>query len=491
MSIKEKAVSGLLWSFLEDLARSGILFGCGIILARLLSPREFGLIGMTTGFMALSQAFVESGFNQALIRKQDCTQADYSTVFYFNVLVSLFFYLLLVMASGMIGRFFGEPQLTGILRVLGLGLVVGALGRVQQTQLTKALDFKLLTRISVVSSLLAGLLAIGLAHAGYGVWSLVVMTLTRSTVELILLWLWRRWRPSPTFCWVSFREMFTFGSRLLASSMIGTLNLYTYNLVIGKFFSAAELGQFTQAQTFRNLLSQRLTDVVQRVSYPVLATLQQDPARLRNAFRRVIRSVTLVTSVLLLGLAACSEALVITLVGEQWRPAVAYLQLLCFPGVLYPLHAVNLNLLKVLGRSDQVLRLSLIKASLVVPAVVAGISWGIPAMIVAVFLASLIGYVLTAIWTGRLTGYRAADQIRDILPSVALAALMAAGVYLSGCMLPLASPFKLIAQVGLGAAGTIGLAELTRMDSYLHLKGMVVDKLTKACVGSLKRKEDA
>lgn len=479
MSLKQKTLSGLLWSFLEDLARAGILFLCGIVLARLLTPREFGLIGMTTVFMALSQAFVESGVNQALIRKQDCTQADYSTVFFFNVLVSLVFYLLLFFASGAIGRFFGEPQLMGILRVLGLSLIMGALGRVQQTQITKALDFKLLTRISVVSSLSAGLLGIGLAYAGYGVWSLVAMSLTRSAGELILLWMWRRWRPSPTFCWASFRDMFAFGFRLLASSLLSTLHLYAYNLIIGKFFSAAELGQFTQAQTFRNLPSQRLTDVLQRVSYPVLATLQQDVTRLKSSFRLVIRSATLVTSVLLLGMAATAEPLVITLVGEQWRPSIAYLQLLSIAGVLYPLHAVNLNMLKVLGRSDLFLRLSVIKTVVVVPAMVVGIFWGIPAMIVAVFFVSLAGYVLTASWTGRLIGYGAVEQIGDILPSIALAASMAAAVYLLGRVLPLAPPFKLAAQISMGAVWVIGLAELVHMDSYLYLKGVARDRFSR------------
>ena len=477
MSLKQKTVSGLLWSFLDDLARGGILFVSGVILARLLTPREFGLIGMTTLFIAVSQSIINSGFNQALIRKQDCTRADYSTVFYFNILLSLALYLLLFATAGWIARFFREPPLESILRVLGLGLLIGALGMVQQTQVVKEIAFKLLTRISIVSSTIGGALGIALAYAGYGVWSLVVMTLSRAAVELALLWLWRTWRPSLEFRWASFREMFAFGSRLLASGLINTLYTNTFNLVIGKFFSAEALGQFTQAQTFRNMPSQRLTDVVQRVSYPVLATLQHDVPRLKTAYRRMLRSTTLVTSVLMLGLAAAAEPLVITLVGEKWRPAVVYLQLLCFSGMLYPLHAINLNMLQVQGRSDLSLKLSVIKTSMLIPAMVAGVFWGIPAMILSIFAVSLAGYVLTASWSGKLIGYRVAEQIRDILPSFALAAAMAAVVYFLGRWLPIPNVPKLIAQVGAGAALAVGLAELTRLESYVYLKALALEKL--------------
>lgn len=478
MSLRQKTVSGLLWSFLDDLARGGILFVSGILLARLLTPREFGLIGMTTVFIAVSQSIINSGFNQALIRKQDCTPADYSTVFYFNLLASIVLYLLLFGAAGSVARFFHEPQLVSILRVLGLGLLIGALGMVQQTQIIKEIGFKLLTRISLVSAAAAGLLGIALAYAGYGVWSLVGMTLARAAIELVLLWLWRTWRPSLVFRGTSFREMFAFGSRLLASGLIATLQTHIVSLVIGRFFSAVALGYYTQAQTFRNLPSQRLTDIVQRVSYPVLATLQEETARLKAAYRRMLQSSMLVTFVLMLGMSACAESLVITLVGEPWRPAVGYLRLLCLAGVFYPLHAINLNMFQVRGRSDLNLKLSVIKAVLVTPALAIGIFQGIPAMIIAMLFVSFAGYVLTATWSSSLIGYRVTEQLRDTLPALALAASMAAAVYLLGRVLPLAPPLKLAAQIGLGAAWTFGLAELTRMDSYLYLKELALEKLS-------------
>ena len=480
MSLKERTVTGLLWSFLDDLARTGIVFVSGIILARLLTPREFGLIGMTTIFIAVSQSFVDGGFSQALTRKQDCTPADYSTVFIFNLLVSSALFFLLWFASGAIGRFFGEPQLAGIIPALSLGLIIGALGQVHRTQIYKALDFKLLTRISVVSSAIGGALGIALACAGYGVWSLVVMTLSRATVELVLFWLWRAWRPTLEFRWSSFREMFAFGSRLLLSGLIGTLHLHVYNLFIGKMFAAVELGYYTQAYTFRNLPPQRLTDVVQRVSYPVLATLQQDAPRLKAAYRRMLQSSILVSFVLMLGMAASAESMLIAVVGEQWRPAVAYLQLLCLAGVFYPLHAVNLNMFQVRGRSDLNLKMSVIKMASAAPPMAVGVFWGIKAMIVAMFFTSFANYVLTATWSGRLIGYRLAEQLRDILPPFALAAAVAAPVYCLGRWLPIADAPKLLVQVIAGAVLTLGLAEVTRLDSYLYLKEVALNRLLRS-----------
>lgn len=477
MSLKQKTISGLLWSFIDDIAKVGITFVSSIILARLLTPREYGLIGMTTIFIAISQSFIDSGFRQALIRKKDCTQADYSTVFYFNLLVSGFFYLALFVFAEFIGQFFEEPQLGGILRVLGLGLVINALALVQQTQLVKNINFKLQTRISIISSLVSGAISISMAFMGYGVWSLVALALFRSFMDALLLWWWRDWKPSLIFSRASFHEMFAFGSRLLLSGLINTTYQNIYNLVIGKYFSAADLGFYTQAQTFKRLPSQHLTGVIQRVSYPVLATLQDDTPRLRAAYRKVIQNTMLITFVLMMGMAAVAEPMLITLVGEQWRPSIIYLQLLCFVGMLYPLHAINLNMLQVQGRSDLFLRLEVIKKVLAVPVIVIGVLFGIQVMIVCMFVNSLISYYLNAYWSGKFIGYSMKQQIADILPSFALAASMALGVYLFGHLLDMPDLFKLILQVGLGAVLTFGLAELTRLDNYLYMKAIALDKL--------------
>lgn len=477
MSLKHKTVSGLLWSFVDDLAKYGITFVSGIILARLLTPREYGLMGMTTVFLAISQSFINSGFQQALIRKQDCTQADFSTVFYFNLTASVVFYLLLFLVAPAIARFFDQPQLQSIIRVLGLGLMVTAFGIVQQTKLTRALDFRLQTRISLISSALSGAAGICMAYAGYGVWSLVTSSLTASFVWLVLLWLWNDWRPSLVFSLESLQRMFSFGSRLLISGLIDTIWRNGYNLVIAKYFSAAELGYYTRATSFTDFPSQHLTRVIQRVSYPVLSTLQDDVSRLKAAYRRVIQNTMLVAFALMLGIAAVAEPMVIVLLGDQWRPSIIYLRLLCFVGMFYPLHAINLNMLQVLGRSDLFLRLEIIKKVLAVPVIVIGVVLGIEAMIVAMFANTLVAYYLNSYWSGKFIGYPSQQQIGDILPSFLLSASVGLMVYLFGSILVVPNLLKLVLQVGLGAVLTVSFAELLRMDSYRYVKSLALEKI--------------
>lgn len=479
MSLKQKTVSGLFWSFIDDFAKLGITFVSGIILARLLTPREYGLIGMTTIFIAISQSFIDSGFRQALIRKGDCTQADYSTVFYFNLFVSFIFYLLLFVFAGTIGQFFKEPKLPAIIRVLGIGLIINALTLVQQTQLIKDINFRLQTRISVISAIISGIIGITMAYTGYGVWSLVATTLSGSFVTMLLLWLWRKWRPSLLFSWASFKEMFAFGSRLLISGLIDTVYRNIYNLIIGKYFSAADLGYYTRAVTFTNLPSQNLTGVVQRVSYPVLTTMQDDPQRLRAAYRKLIQNTMLISFVLMLGMAAVAEPMVITLVGEQWRPSIDYLQLLCFVGMFYPLHAINLNMLQVQGRSDLFLRLEVIKKVLAAPVIVIGVFFGLKVMIMGMFVNTLVSYYLNAYWSGKFIGYSMAQQIKDILPSFIVASSVAIIVYIFGHVLEVSVFLSLILQVVLGGALTVLICEMAHFDNYIFIKKTLFERMPK------------
>lgn len=479
MSLKQKTISALLWSFIDDFFKLGITFVSGIILARLLTPREYGLLGMTTIFIALSQSFIDSGFRQALIRKQNCTQVDYSTVFYFNLLVSIIFYLLLFVSAGAIGQFFEESKLPSIIRVLGIGLIINAMTVVQHTQLVKDINFRLQTRISIISAIVSGTLGIIMAYMGYGVWSLVAMTLSGSFVTMLLLWLWRKWRPSLMFSWMSFKEMFAFGSRLLLSGLIDTLFRNIYNLVIGKYFSAAALGYYTRAVTFSNFPSQHLTNVMQRVSYPVLTTLQDDRCHLKAAYRKVIQNTMLLSFVFMMGMAAVAEPMVIALVGEQWRPSIGYLQLLCFVGMFYPLHAINLNMLKVLGRSDLFLRLELIKKVLAVPTIVIGVIFGIKVMIMGMIVNTLIAYYLNSYWSGKFIDYSVLHQIKDILPAFGLAALVSSVVYIVGQAIDFPDLIKLILQVGVGGVLTIVISEIMRFDNYLFMKGLLFERMSK------------
>jgi teichuronic acid exporter len=477
MSLKQKTVSGLMWSFAENLANQGTNFIIGIVLARLLVPRDFGLVGMLTIFIAVSQSFIDSGFSQALIRKKECSQADYSTVFYFNLLVGIFFYAVLFVSAGAISDFFREPQLTPLVRVLGLNLIISALSLIQVTQLTQRIDFKLQTRITVLFSIGSGLLSIWMALNGFGVWSLVAKSLSQYALQAFFLWIWNGWRPSRLFDKKSFREMFAFGSKLLVSGLIDTVFKNVYYLVIGKYFQAVELGYYTRADQFQNLPSQNITGVIQRVSYPVLASIRDDAAMFKSAYKKLIKSSMLLSFVLMFGLAAVAKPLVVTLIGAKWLPCVIYLQLLCFVGVLYPLHALNLNMLKLQGRSDLVLHLEVIKKAIFVPMIVIGVLLGIKALILGMLLGSISAYFINSFWSGKLIGYSSWEQLRDIMPSFVLGAAMGGVAFAAGAALEAVPWQTLIIQVAAGAIFVFAACEIFGLGDYLYLKRVVKEQL--------------
>ena len=476
-TLKQKTVSGLLWSFLDQFANLGITFIAGIILARILTPQEFGLIGMITVFIAISETFVNSGFSSALIRKIDCNDKDFSTVFYFNLATGILLFLLLYFTAPAISNFFSEPQLKSIVQVLGVVLIIDALSFIQRTILTKRLNFKLQARISVISSLGSGIIAISMAFNDFGVWSLVGQRFSRQVINSVLLWLWNGWKPLLVFSIQSFKELFGFGSKLLISSLIDTIFQNVYYLVIGKYFSAQELGYYTRADNFKSLPSQNLNNIITKVSFPVLSSMQNDIPLLKANYTKLIRSTMFITFVLMFGMAAVAEPMIITLIGEKWRPSIIYLQMLSFVGMMYPLHALNLNMLQVSGRSDLFLRLEVIKKVLAVPIIIIGIFLGIKMMIAGMMVNTLIAYYINSYWSGRFIGYSFIEQIADIFPSFFLALSMAAVVNLIGIILPASYLWLFIIQTIAGVIVIFTFCELTHFKDYIFVKEIIVEKI--------------
>ncbi len=473
MSLKQKTISGLAWSFIDSMANQGVNFFIGIFLARLLSPKEFGLIGMTAIFLAVSQTFVDSGFSQALVRKTDCGQKDYSTVFYFNLAVGIFCYALLFILAEPISRFFNEPQLTLLTRVLALNVVINSLSVIQGAILVKKVDFKSKAKITVAASLISGVVGITMAYWGWGVWSIVWQIVSQNIISAGLLWLTGNWRPALLFDRASFREMYKFGSKLLASGLIDTIYRNIYYLVIGKYFSAAELGYYTRADGFKKVPSENLSGIVGRVGYPVLAMVKDDNVRLKAGYKKLIKSTMLISFVLMIGMAAAAKAMVLFLIGEKWLPCVPYLQLLCLVGMFYPLHALNLDMLNVKGRSDLFLKLEVIKKILAAPIIVIGIFYGIKIMIMGMLANSLFAYYLNSYWSGKMVNYPMKEQVLDILPSFLLAGAMGGMVFGLGIFLPFGSALTFALQVLAGAGLTIGLARLFKVDAYLDMQNIV------------------
>lgn len=477
-SLKNKTVKGMGWSAVENVTKVGVTFVVSVILARLLSPEEYGLIGILTIFIAIFNAIVDSGFTNALIRKQDATDTDYSTVFYTNLVLSFFLAAILFCCAKPIAVFFERPELVSLTRVMSSVVVINAFAIVQRARTTKAIDFKTQTKITFISSIGSGAIGIAMAYMGYGVWALVGQQISNQLFSTIFFWIYNKWVPKLIFSWISFKEMWAFGSKLLASGLIDTAWKEIYQVVIGKCYSPATLGLYTRAKQFADLCSSNLTSVVQRVSYPVLSSIQDDRTRLKSAYQRVIKTTMLPTFVLMLGMAACAESVIYVLIGEQWLQCVPMLQIICTYGMLYPLHALNLNMLQVQGRSDLFLRLEIIKKAIGVGPLLLGIFANIYWMLAGTFVTSIISYYLNAYYSGPFLNYSIKEQVRDILPSFGVALAMAVPVYAMS-FIPL-NPFVLLPlQIVVGALITITICEVTKLSEYLELKGIAMPIINK------------
>ncbi len=477
-SLKKRTLKGVSWSFVDNLAGSGISFLVGVVLARLLSPSEFGIIGMITIFIAISNSIVDSGFSSALVRKLDAEKKEYNTVFIFNLIVSIFLYVLLFLSAPAISRFYKEPQLIPVTRTVGLVLICNAFGIIQSTLLIKAVDFKTQAKISIVASLGSGIIGIGMAIYGFGVWSLVAQQVSRQFLNTFFLWIWNTWRPSLQFSIQSFKELFGFGSKLLVSGLIDTIYKNIYYLIIGKFYSPAQLGQYTRAEQFNSIFSSNLTSVVQRVSYPVLSSIQNEDERLLAAYRKVIKSTMLVTFACMLGMAAVAKPMIVILIGEKWLPAAHYLQIICFAGMLYPLHAINLNILKVKGRSDLFLKLEIIKKIIAVLPILLGIFLGIEYLLLGSVITSFIAFFLNSHYAEQLINYPTLQQIKDIFPTFVISLITAVIVW-GLSFLPWKEGWILFIQTGVGILIIYFLYEKSNLPEYKGLKGIALSLISK------------
>lgn len=472
-NLKDKTVKGAGWSFIDNFASQGIAFLVSLILARLLTPGEYGLIGIIAIFIAVFNCIVDSGFSQALIRKIDADNLDYNTCFYSNFVLSVILCVGLFFASPAISSFFNQPTLIELTRVMSIIIIINALAIIQRTVLIKKIDFKTQTRISIISSVISGVIGIGMALTKFGVWALVGQQLSRQIISTLLFWAWGKWRPVLQFSWARFKEMFGFGWKILASNLIDTIWQEIYQIVIGKCYSTETLGQYTRAKQFSTISSSNLTSVVQRVSYPALSNLQEDKERLKGAFRRTLKVTMIVSFVLMFGMAAAAKSMIQVLVGDQWLECVPYLQLICFSTVLFPFSGLNLDMLKIQGRSDLYLKLEIIQKLIAVIPVVLGIFINIYWMLISGVFVGIISALLNACYAGALIDYNVREQISDIMNSFMMSFFMAIVVYLMS-FIPI-SPFILFPlQLIAGGVITICLCEKYQLDEYVEIKNMVI-----------------
>jgi O-antigen/teichoic acid export membrane protein len=472
-SLKERTFRGVTWSFIDSISGSGISFIIGIILARLLSPSEFGLIGIVTVFLAFSNTFIDSGFSTGLIRKVNCKIIELETVFWFNIVVSFFLYFVLFFSSATIARFFSEPQLNQLLRLIGLVIIVDSLSLVQRTILIRRLDFKTQTKISLISTLTSGVVGVGLAFYGYGVWSLAAQIIMRQTMVSFLLWVFSQWKPKLRFSPSALRDLFGFGSKILGSQLIITTQNQIYYFIIGKFFSASSLGFFTRAEQFNAIVTNSITGTMERVFFPVLASLQNEEPRLKETIRKTLRTSFFITYLALVVLAIAAKPIVYLLLGAKWYQSIVFLQLLCIGSVFFPFNVVNLNILKIKGRSDLILKLQIIKTGLVIINIVIGILWGIVPMLTARIFTTIYATYLNGRYSGNLLNYSFRGQLNDILPYFKSNSIILV-VVLGISFLPLNNYLLLALEMSTSILLFFLIFEKSKHEEYFEIKGMLL-----------------
>ena len=477
-SLKDKTVNGIAWSGIDNVIQFGVSFVVSIVLARLLSPDDYGLIGIIGIFTAVCNSLINGGFSNALIRKKEATDEDYNTVFFVNIGMSLLLYSIIFFCSPLIAKFFNRYELISLTRVSSLGMIIGALAMVQQTRLTKRIDFKTQTKITFIASIVSGIIGITMAILGFGVWSLVAQTLSSQLLRTVLLWIFNHWIPHFAFSVRSFKELFGFGWKLMVSGLLTSVWNELNQAVVGKYYSPASLGQYTRAKGFAHLFSHNLNNVIQRVTFPVLSNIQDNKERMVYAYRHIIKTTMFITAICMFFLGAISEPLIYCLIGPKWHDAAIYLPLICITGSLYPLHSLNLNMLQVQGRSDLFLGLEIVKRIIGLGPLFIGAFIGILPMLYVGIVNGIIAFFLNSYYSGKFIGYSSWDQIKDIAPSYSLAFTIALSVWFLK-YLPISYWIILPLQIMIGITVFIAVCKLANIPEYEELKQLVIPFIKK------------
>ena len=477
-SLKNKTIKGVGWSAADALLGQGVTFIVGLVLARLLSPDEYGLIGICLIFTTVLNGIVDSGFSNALIRKKEVTDEDYNTMFTTNMAISIVLYVLLFISAPLVSDFFHRIELTALVRVTGLILFLNALSITQVTILTKNIDFKTKTKASLVSAIISGVIGIAMAFMGYGVWSLVAQQLSKQLLYTLCLWVLNKWWPKLTFYNDSFKYMWGFGWKLLASGILNNVWNQLYQVVIGRCYTSSTLGHYTRANECASIFSSNLTTIIQRVTFPVLSELQDDKKKLLLSYRKLIKVSMFVTVICMFALGAMAEPMIYSLIGPQWHQAATFLPFICITMSLYPLHAINLNMLQVQGRSDLFLYLEIVKKIITLIPIFIGAFVGVYWMLCASIFTGFIAFLLNSWFTGKFLNYSSWQQLKDVLPSYLIALFIGFIVYLLK-FLPLS--YNLIFPLQILATIIVGwiVNRIINLEEYCEIKNIVLTVIKK------------
>ncbi|PRD68385.1 flippase [Malikia spinosa] len=477
MSLTKKTTLGIFWNFTDQLLRRGITLATTLLLAYILSPESYGLISIIAVFTAIATGLMDSGFRQAIIRLKTVTDVDLDTAFYANLILGVIAYLLLYLSAPHISNYYQEPKLTILIKIMGLTVLIDAFQVVQQSILHRQLNFKNQLKASFPAALGSSLISIGLAILGAGVWSLVFQMLTSSLITVLILWRISEWRPGRNFTYASLCNMYSFGYKLFLSGILDTIFKNLYIIIIAKFFTTSVAGLYFFAEKIRELILSQLVGAIQNVTYPALSKIQDDNEKLKSGYRKIIAITTFVLFPTLSLLAALAQPLFEILLPSKWLPAVPYLQLLCFSGFLYPLHSINLNILKVKGRSDLFLQLEIIKKILIAAMIYFTYKHNIEIILIGQILTSIISYIPNSYFSSKLINYSIKEQIADFVPALALSLSIGILVHYSATTIRLPPTLQLILLGGLGAAMYVISAYFLRLQACILAFSIIKAKL--------------
>ena len=474
-SLKKKTVLGLVWTSLEKSGQLIIQFVVGILLSRQLSPEDYGTVGMITIFIAISSVLIDSGFGSALIQKKDRNEDDYSTCFYFNVLVGVVLYLILWFTSPLIADFYDTPILNDIVKVIAIALMLNSLCVSQIAKMQAEMRFKEIMIITIVTRLVSGFGALAMAYMGYGVWALVFQQVSFGAIHFLAIEICMRWHPKLSFSMASFKHLFSFGSKLLCSSLINTIYNNIYTLVIGKCFNANSVGYYARANSFAQLPSTTLLYTFMKVAYPVLSEIQDEEQRLRTAYMKFLRMSAFLLCPVILCLIVLAKPFIVVLIGEKWLPIVPLFQILCLGTFFEPLTHLNLNVLYVKGRTDLVLKLEMIKKPIAFVILLATIPLGLKWICIGQAIYCFVAYCFNCYYSGKFLNLGFFKQMRCNLPIIFNSLIMCLLCYC--CVLLFESLIlQLIVGILVSAVAYLLIAYKTKDESMLFLIDIVKRK---------------
>lgn len=471
-NLRQKVLNSLIWRYAERIGAQGVSFVVSIILARILAPDAYGTIALVTVFTSILNVFVDSGLGSALIQKKDADDLDFSSVFYFNMFVCCLLYVIVFFAAPIIAQFYNNNTLTPIIRVLSLSLIISGIKNIQHAYVSRNMQFKRFFFATLGGTIGAAVIGIWLAYNGYGVWALVVQQVFNLTVDTIILWITVRWRPQRCFSWERLKELLSYGWKLLVSSLLDTGYSKLRQLIIGKMYTTSDLAFYNRGETFPHLIVDNINTSINSVLFPTMSQIQDDRERLKEMTRRSIKTSTYIMAPLMMGMAFCAEPIVRLLLTEKWLECVPYMRIFCITFMFYPIHTANLNAIKAMGRSDIFLKLENIKKIMGIILLLSTMWFGVMIMAYSLFLSTTLSMIINSWPNRKLLDYKYESQMKDILPSIALAVGMGLCVY-TVQYFGMNDVVTLLIQIPLGVLIYIAFSRIFKYEAFLYLLEIV------------------